>query len=267
MRGCGVPLDTEPEQPNSTSSTGSADLNQYTVGSVAAGAVTSNTAAQSNDADSTALTGSTTHNGTTGNTVDPDLTGVTVITSANTVNYVFNKNIGGVSVGAGQGFFIINSAGQVCRQTNPLAISFSANVVTVVFPTGPNADCPAFTSFPKSTTAAVRAGLDRPRSPTRDRRRVPQHRRANGDRAGHLRYDRSGRSDLGRRLGDGNHISYTFDKPIGSVTDSASSLAILPTARRKAVHGYADDRNTATTGTVTVSFASGSQFNEYDVKA
>ena len=92
-------------------------------------------AAQSNDADSTALTGSTTHNGTTGNTVFPDLTGVTVITSANTVNYVFNKNIGGVNVGAGKGFFIINSAGQVCRQTDPRFISFSANVVTVVFPT------------------------------------------------------------------------------------------------------------------------------------
>src|ERR1700729_124632 len=90
---------------------GTADLTQYTFGSVAAGAVLTNTHAEPNDADSTALTGSTTNNGTTGNTVDPDLTGVVVNTTFNTVNYVFNKNIGGVNLSTSTGFFLINSAG------------------------------------------------------------------------------------------------------------------------------------------------------------
>jgi hypothetical protein len=247
-------------------STGTVDLNQYTIGTVNAGAVVSNVRAESNNSDSTALTGSTTHNGTTGNTIAPDLTGVTVITSANTVNYVFNKNIGGAEVTPGIGFYIINSGGQVCRQTNPAFISFSANVVTVVFPTAGGGDCPAFTSFPKSTTAAVRAGLDAgvvgSATTEGDYNMAPQTATVPGTSG------TTGLADLTSAVlsSDGNRISYTFDKPIGSA-DSGDFVVELADNSVEYGTGTATITNTATTGTVNVTFAAGSQFNEYNVKA
>ncbi len=262
------PTTPNPNQANSSaaSSTGSADLNQYTIGSVAAGAVTTNTHAESNDADSTALTGSTTHNGTTGNTVDPDLTGVIVQSSFNAVQYVFNKNIGAVNVAAGKGFFIIDSAGQICRQTTAAAITFSANVVTVVYPGAATADCPAFTSFPKSVNAAVRAGLDVG---------VVSNATAEGgdnlDPQTAIVPGSSGTTGLADLLSavvaaDGNSVAYTFDKPIGSANPSDFGIALADAGFQTGT-GTATISNTSTTGTVTVSFDNGSQFNEYDVKA
>ena len=66
------------------------DYNQYTIGSIGVGAVQSLSGAQLADADSTALTGSTTNNGTTGNTTAPDLTGVSIDRTHNIVNNIFN---------------------------------------------------------------------------------------------------------------------------------------------------------------------------------
>jgi len=255
--------------PNSapTITGGKADLNQYTFGSVAAGAVFTNTHAEPNDADSTALTGSTTNNGTTGNTVDPDLTGVVVNTTFNTVNYVFNKNIGGINVGAGQGFFLINSAGQICREDTAANITFSANVATVVFPTAAGGDCTSFTAFPKPVNAAVRAGVDSG---------VVNNATADGfhnlDAESVVVPGTSGTTGLADLLSavvssDGNTVAYTFDKPIGTVPGPGAFLIQSGDGETASGTGTPTISNTATTGTVTVPFAQGSQFNEYDVKA
>ncbi len=250
---------------NVPGSSGSADLNQYTIGTVAVGAVTTNTHAESNDADSTALTGSNTHTGTTGNSGHPDLTGVVIQSSFNAVQYVFNKNIGAVNVAAGRGFYIIDSAGQVCRQGTPAAISFSANVVTVVYPGATTTDCPAFTAFPKSVNAAVRAGVDQD---------VVYDATADGFTNGSpetaIVPGTSGTTGLADLLSavvaaDGNSVAYTFDKPIGSANPTHFGLTLADGSEPTGT-GTATISNTSSTGTVTVSFNQGSQFNEYDVK-
>jgi hypothetical protein len=246
---------------------GAADLDQYTFGSVAAGAVLTNTHAEPNDADSTALTGSTTNAGTTGNTQPPDLTGVVINTSFNTVNYVFNRNVGGVFVGPGTGFFIINSAGQICREDTGANISFSANVVTVVFPTAPGGDCTSFTAFPKPVNAAVRAGLD---SFVVDNATAQDF--TNSDNQVVIVPGTSGTTGLADLISaavssDGNTVAYTFDKPIGTVPTPADFRVHLANGDNESGTGTPTISNTATTGTVTVPFAQGSQFNEYDVKA
>jgi hypothetical protein len=258
-----------PTTPNvsTTINGGKADLNQYTFGSVAAGAVLTNTHAEPNDADSTSLTGSTTNNGTTGNTVDPDLTGVVVNTTFNTVNYVFNKNIGGIFLGAGEGFFIIISAGQVCREDTAANISFSANVVSVTFPTTAGGDCTSFTAFPKPVNAAVRAGLDAG---------VAYNATVSGfhntDSQSVIVPGTSGTTGLADLLSavvstDGNTVAFTFDKPIGTVVNPADLRVESADGQSAGGTGTPTISNTATTGTVTVPFANGSQFNEYDVKA
>jgi hypothetical protein len=70
------------------------DLKTFSIGQVGEGAV--NTTVGSgfvgNRADSTALTGSSTHNGTAGHTVAPDLTGV-VVDNANTLDYIYDENV------------------------------------------------------------------------------------------------------------------------------------------------------------------------------
>jgi hypothetical protein len=250
---------------------GTADLTQYTFGSVAAGAVLTNTHAEPNDADSTALTGSTTNNGTTGNTVEPDLTGVVVNTSFNTVNYVFNKNIGGVELAAGKGFFLINSAGQVCREDTAANVTYSANVVTVVYPTVPTADCPVtFTAFPKPVNAAVRAGLDAFVVESATVRGF-----ANEDTQSVIVPGTSGTTGLADLLSavvssDGNTIAYTFDKPIGTAPVPSDFEVVLGDGDVSTGTGTPTISNTATTGTVTVTMGSigqGSTYNEFDVKA
>jgi hypothetical protein len=246
---------------------GSADLNQYTFGSVAANAVLTNTHAETNDADSTALTGSTTNNGTTGNTVEPDLTGVVINTSFNTVNYVFNKNLGGLNVGALKGFFLINSAGQICREDTAANITFSANVATVVFPTVAGGDCTSFTAFPKPVNAAVRAGVDSGVADAATAIGFP-----NQDAQTVIVPGTSGTTGLADLISavvssDGNTIAYTFDKPIGTVPTPADFQLTGGEGDLAFGTGTPTISNTATTGTVTVPFASGSTFNEYDVKA
>ena len=74
---------------------------------------------------------------------------------------MFNKNIGGVDLAAGKGSSSSTRPARSAVTTTRVAnITFSANVVTVVFPTAPSGDCTSFTAFPKPVNAAVRAGLD-----------------------------------------------------------------------------------------------------------
>ena len=125
------------------------------------------------------------------------------------------------------------------------------------------------TAFPKSVNAAVRAGLDQSvvNNATSDGFN-------NADTQTAIVPGTSGTTGLADLLSavvsaDGNHISYTFDKPIGAAPDPqrVQSPSSADGRHRVRVPATPTISNTATTGTVTVSFASGSQFNEYDVKA
>lgn len=81
--------------PTSINDTG--DLPQFTFGQAAEGAalIQSGTATLGNRADSVALTGSNTNNGTAGHTTAPDLTGVQVdnVNTGNTLDFIYDQNV------------------------------------------------------------------------------------------------------------------------------------------------------------------------------
>jgi len=236
---------------------GVGDTNQYTYGSVGAGAVSGLATANVNDADSTALTGSTTNNGTTGNTVAPDLTGVTTNPTFNTVTYVFNKDIGNTPAGAS--FQIVDAGGNTCPSA--VAPTVSGNTVTVVFP----ASCPLPFAAGNAVNNAVRAvvsflGVEN----------ATVGAEFNNDFGEAIVPGTSGttaKPDLVSALLEpsGGAIDYNFDQPIGSAAPGGFAVDL---ADGQIAIGASDTiTNTATTGTVRVTFTNGANFNEYDVKA
>jgi len=117
------------------------DLNQYTIGTVQSGAVLAQGGNVNNVDDSTPLTGSTTHNGTSGQvngfTAAPDLTGVNIDQTSNTITYVEDQAVahqgGFISFTPGDnGFFFVDGAGNTCYATGGAA-AVSGNLVTVSF--------------------------------------------------------------------------------------------------------------------------------------
>jgi len=106
------------------------DIDQYTVGTVLGSAVTSPNGNSNTFGDSSALTGSDTHNGTTGLTIAPDLSGVLVDTTSNTIQYTEDQAVGNVITGAD--FSFTDGGGNTCTAL-PAAASASGNVVTVSF--------------------------------------------------------------------------------------------------------------------------------------
>jgi hypothetical protein len=251
------------------------DYNQYTFGSVAHAAVQSLSGAQLNQADSTVLTGSNTNNGTTGNTAAPDLTGVTVDRTHNIVNYIFNKNLGAVTPGLGAtgiGFYVVDPGGNVCRvnASDPAgSITFSGNTAQVVYPTVNSTRCPLpFIAGPSSVGNAVRAGVD---NFVVDNATV----------GAETNFDfqvvtvpgttgTTSRPDLvsASLTPDGSTINYNFDQPIGTA-DASRFFVDWSNGGFAGGQGGASTviTNTATTGTVAVTFTNGANFNEYDVKA
>jgi len=233
------------------------DLNQYTYGSVGADAVTGLNTANFNQADSTALTGSDTHNGTTGNTVAPDLVGVTTNPTFNTVSYVFNKNIGNVP--AGSFFQIVDTGGNTCPSA--LAPTVSGNSVTVTFP----ANCPLPFQAGNSVNNAVRAVA---------LAGAVQNATAGGEFNNDFEEaivpgfsGTTAKPDLVSAMVEpsGGAVDYNFDQPIGAAT--ASGFQIDLANNSIATGASATITNTPTTGTVRVTFLNGANFNEYDVKA
>ena len=73
------------------------DLSQFTYGQVGESAALTQVGSGlvGNRADSTALSGSNTHNGTRGHTTAPDLTGVVVdnVNTGNTLDYIYDQNV------------------------------------------------------------------------------------------------------------------------------------------------------------------------------
>ena len=128
-----------------------------------AGAVVNAANALPNRADSTALIGSNTNNGTAGRTTAPDLTGITATNATDTINFIFDQNVATAntsgSLFSGNGSFAIydvngkrdnnlgispfdpTTGGNVTVANNVVAVRFPANTVTaavraVVFPGG-----------------------------------------------------------------------------------------------------------------------------------
>ena len=122
------------------------------------GAVVNAANALHNRADSTALIGSNTNNGTAGRTTAPDLTGITATNATDTINFIFDQNVApnvntlGSLTGGGGGFAIYDVNGNRTDNLgiNPIDpttagnVTVAGNVVSVRFP-------------PNTVTGAVRA--------------------------------------------------------------------------------------------------------------
>jgi len=151
---------------------GIGDINQYTVLSVYGGSVTTNLTALPNNADSVALTGSTTNNGTTGHTTGPDLVGILTPSGSdqanNTLEYQFDQVIG--SVPAATNFYFMDSGGNICWADNgSSSVNSAGTTVTVHFQKpclGSGTSATGETGFNgpnniASISSAVRGGLKR----------------------------------------------------------------------------------------------------------
>ncbi|HWE34195.1 MAG TPA: hypothetical protein VG410_11965 [Solirubrobacteraceae bacterium] len=114
------------------------DIGNYTIGTVAAGAVETPSLAITLTPDSTALTVpaslSPTHNGTTGFTVGPDLVGVLADPTTNTIIYTFDQAIGTAAPPAGNFLFVTPGGTVACIGA---ADAVSGNEVIVGFPVTP----------------------------------------------------------------------------------------------------------------------------------
>jgi hypothetical protein len=233
------------------------DYNQYTYGSVGQAAVTSLSGANPNAADSTTLTGSTTNNGTTGNTVAPDLTGVAVNTSFNVVTFVFNKNIGASPAAAS--FSIVDTGGNTCPGT-ALSGPPSGNSVTVAF-----LACPPPYASGNAVGNAVRAVV----APNTVQNATAGVEFNNDTEVAivPLTSGKTANPDLVSAMLEpsGSAIDYNFDQPIATATANQFAVDL---ANNSIAQGVSETiTNTATTGTVRVTFTNGANFNEYDVKA
>ena len=107
------------------------DINQYTIVTVLAGAVTNGPTGLPNRADSVTLSTSSNGNGTTGKTVAPNLTGIGAA-SGNALVFQFDKAVLASSLGSGE-FAIQNAAGASCSNS-AAALLTDPTQVLVTFP-------------------------------------------------------------------------------------------------------------------------------------
>ena len=154
---------------------GVGDINQYTVLSVYGGTVTDNLTGLPNNADSVALTGSTTNNGTTGHTTGPDLVGILTPSGQdqanNALEYQFDQSI--ASTPNATDFYFMDSGGNICwGNSGSSSVNTARTTVTVQFAkpcvgiggTSANGETPGNggTNGPNniaSISSAVRGGL------------------------------------------------------------------------------------------------------------
>jgi hypothetical protein len=107
------------------------DINQYTIVTVLAGAVTNGPTGLPNRADSVTLSTSSNGNGTTGKTIAPNLTGIGAA-SGNALVFQFDKAVSAGSLGSGE-FAIQNAAGASCSNS-AAALLTDPTQVLVTFP-------------------------------------------------------------------------------------------------------------------------------------
>lgn len=132
------------------------DLNQFTIAGVNANTVTAQSSLQTNNADNTSLTGSTTHNGTTGLTTGPDLQNVVTDINTNTITFIEDQAVTTASAQANAAkFFFVDTAGHVCYAQNYLTINSDQTAVTYQF-NKTSGEC----ALAGPVTDAVRAGQE-----------------------------------------------------------------------------------------------------------
>jgi hypothetical protein len=204
------------------------DMTQYTALEVDANTVFANSGLNANDADSVALTGSTTHAGTTGVTTGPNLVGVLAPTgtniATNSLTFVFDKAANVVDVTR---FFYVTAGGQVCGSAATLAGN-GTTTITIGFPacaggTVSVAQAVRAGAFGKPTTAAV-ASVSDPSSTNPDESVVLP----NAPNGGATQHPDLVSAAIGS---DNDSIVYTFDRPVvvapgGGVGTFRAELAV-----------------------------------------
>ncbi len=306
-----TPLSATPDATNSqcvnlafNSLGGSLDLNQFTVVTVAPGAVTgaSTTGGLTNLADSVTLSISpSTANGIVGHTTAPDLVGsangsTNTVANTATIVYTFDQNVDPTHVSQ-TGFFYEGADGTLCFSTGALAgTGTTANTVTAVFPLNtckaqPIPPAVVSTTFVNPTDArrvgvlasSVYSAVDGNATSTN----------ANGTTGNETPNALQGQSsptsagttilpDLQSATlsADGNSVSYTFDRQLNSGTPAVARNFYVVLSNGDVVNGTSASTTSSTTITVTFAanpagpgavppFNSGglSNYNEYAVQA
>ncbi len=112
------------------------NLEQHSFGQVAEGAVRT-TGNLGNRADSTALTGSVSHNGTRGLTTAPDLTGVSVVTSGTQeIAFTYDQNVNPNAVVGNGGFHFVIASGTDIPSDTASVSTTDPKTVIANFPVG-----------------------------------------------------------------------------------------------------------------------------------
>jgi hypothetical protein len=247
------------------------DIGQYTVFTVLAGAVQTIGGITNPFSDSTSLTVPTaltpTHNGTTGFTVTPDLVGVLVDPTSNTITYTEDQNVATAPAPVAGNFTFIRPGGTTPCAGMGTPIVNGSNV-TVLF--GPVATCPVSDAARAGyTVGAVQAAADPTIAGTPDTAIVPASNTSSGT-------GTTGLPDLisTTEEANGGAIDYVFDKTV-SVTAAGQAaggfVAILAGGGGVGSTGASVINTSNTSTTVRVTFNLGgafdlSQFIEYVVK-
>jgi hypothetical protein len=247
------------------------DIGQYTAFAVAAGAVQTIGGITNPFSDSTSLTVPTaltpTHNGTTGFTVTPDLVGVLIDPTSNTITYTEDQNVATAPAPVAGNFTFIRPGGTTPCIGMGTPIVNGSNV-TVLF--GPVATCPVSDAARAGyTVGAVQAAADPTIAGTPDTAIVPASNTSSGT-------GTTGLPDLisTTEEANGGAIDFVFDKTV-SVTAAGQAgggfRAVLSDGALVGSTGASVINTTNTSTTVRVTFNIGgvfdlSQFIEYVVK-
>jgi hypothetical protein len=205
------------------------DLVTTTIAQVAEGAVltTVGSGLVGNRADSTALTGSTTHNGTAGHTTAPDLTGIVVdnVNTGNTLDFIYDQNVqistidstkftayyqDGIALTGAPPFGTGGFVSGIVAGGNVVKVTFSAASPLSTAAHGP-------TVIGVSQTGAVRAQTPNHDVSTTDASAVA------GTAGATTRLPDLQAAQLST---DGSFIDYTFDKPIAGPCTPPSAQCV-----------------------------------------
>jgi len=229
------------------------DVTQNTHATATFGAVTNVANGMSNLGDSTALVQlagtSATNSGTAGKSTAPDLTGITVANSTDTINFIFDQNVG-ASTANPAAFHFNNQAGDVFTGIPALVPAITGNVVSVRFPPG-------------SVASAVRGYVDAGAVAARTTGMDPN--------ATELSVARPGTSGLTNRpdlqsttlSAGGTTVDFVFDETIAGTPAPGSFFVDLSDASFRA----ATSAVIVNGNTVRATFAGGDSQNEYFIAA
>jgi hypothetical protein len=239
------------------------DIGQYTYGQVVAGAVQTTAAVVNNFTDSTPLTVpaslNPTHNGTSGFTVTPDLVGVLVDPTTNTITYTEDQAVATAPAPVAANFTFTRSGGTQCTGTGTPVVN--GNLVTVLF--GPVATCPVSDAVRAGQKpGALFAAADPTIPSTADNAIVPASSTSSGTGVTAI-------PDLVSTTleSNGQAMDFVFDKTVGvTAAGQTAFLAILSNGVQVPSTSASVIATSTTSTTVRVVFGSMSLYNEYIVK-